>query len=69
MFDVHVSDYHEFFFVVAGEKTVSVSRFDPSDESYLEPEVSVFPKPYRWELEEDDDLAILQVWQVVGAQR
>ena len=69
LFEVGLSDYHEFFFVAVGDKSVSITSFDPSDETHLEPQTFVFAKPYGWDTALDGDEALLQVWQAVGVQR
>lgn len=70
LFDVSLSDYREFFFVVEGERSLCITQYDPSDESHLEPQVFVFAKPYEWDSSSlDDDEALLQIWQAVGVQR
>lgn len=69
LFEVRLSDYHEYFFVAEGDKSISITMFDPSDETHREPQVFVFAKPYGWDLSLDDDDALLQVWQAVGVQR
>jgi hypothetical protein len=69
LFEVRLSDYHEYFFVTVGEKSVSITMFDPSDETHLEPQVFTFAKPYGWDLDGDDDDVLLQIWQSVGVQR
>lgn len=69
LFEVRLSDYHEYFFVAEGDKSILITMFDPSDETHREPQVFVFAKPYGWDLSLDDDDALLQVWQAVGVQR
>jgi hypothetical protein len=69
LFDVSLSGYHEFFFVAVGERSVSITMYDTSDESHPEPQVFTFAKPYGWRTDLADDEALLQVWQSVGVQR
>jgi hypothetical protein len=69
LFDVQLSDYHEFFFVAVGERSVSVIMYDTSDETYPEPQSFTFAKPYGWRNDLPDDEALLQVWQSIGVQR
>lgn len=69
LFEIRLGDYTEFFYVVTGDKTVAVTMFDPSDETYREPQVFVFAKPYGWSLDGPDDEVLLRVWQSVGVQR
>jgi hypothetical protein len=69
LFDVSLSEYREFFFVAVGEKSVSITSFDVSDETHLEPQTFVFAKPYGWDTELEGDEALLQLWQAIGVQR
>jgi hypothetical protein len=70
LLDVHLGDYRELFFVVSGEKSVTITMFDESDATYQEAQVFVFPKPYGWDLDSaDDEETLLMVWQAVGVQR
>ncbi|WP_214369820.1 hypothetical protein [Pseudonocardia sp. H11422] len=69
LFDVALSDYREFFFVAIGERSVSITMYDTSDETYPEPQIFTFAKPYGWRTDLSDDEALLQVWQAVGVQR
>lgn len=69
LFEVALSDYREFFFVAVGERSVSVTMYDTSDETYREPQVFTFAKPYGWDTDLSDEEALLQVWQAVGVQR
>jgi hypothetical protein len=69
LFDVSLSDYHEYFFVAVGEHSVSITTYDTSDESYPEPQSFTFAKPYGWRTDLPDEEALLQVWQAVGVQR
>lgn len=69
VFDVQLSGYHEYFLVAAGEKTVSITMYDPSDTSYPEPQTFVFARPYGWNENLDDEEGLLQVWQSVGVLR
>jgi hypothetical protein len=69
LFDVALSDYREFFYVAVGERSVSVTMYDTSDETYPEPQTFTFAKPYGWRTDLPDDEALLQVWQAVGVQR
>lgn len=69
LFDAHLGDYRELFFVVSGDKSVTVTMFDESDASHREAQVFVFARPYGWDLSGDDEEALLQVWQAVGVQR
>jgi hypothetical protein len=69
LFEVRLSDYHEYFFVAEGDKTIAITMFDTSDETHLEPQVFVFVKPYGWDNTLEGDEALLQVWQAVGVQR
>ncbi len=69
LFEVRLSEYREFFFVAVGEKSIAITTFDPSDETYLEPQCFVFTKPYGWDEDLDGEEALLQVWQAVGVQR
>lgn len=69
LFDVSLSGYREFFFVAVGEKSLSVTSFDVTDETHLEPQTFVFAKPYGWDTELEGDEALLQLWQAIGVQR
>lgn len=69
LFDVHIADYHEYFFVAEGEKSVSITMLDPSDPSHLEPQVFCFAKPHDWRADLADEEALLQIWQAVGLRR
>lgn len=69
VFDVQLSNYHEYFLVAAGQKTISITMLDPGDVSHPEPQTFVFAKPYGWDETLDDDEALLQVWQSVGIMR
>jgi hypothetical protein len=69
LFDVHVADYREVFFVVTGDKSVAITMFDESDSTHPEAQVFVFAKPYGWSLDTTDEEALIQVWQAVGVQR
>lgn len=69
LFDVSLSDYHEFFFVAVGDKSLSVTSFDVTDETHREPQTFVFAKPYGWDAELEGDEALLQLWQAIGVQR
>jgi hypothetical protein len=69
VFDVQLSDYHEYFLVAAGQRSVSVTMFDPSDASYPEPQTFVFAKPYGWDENLEGDEGLLQVWQSIGVLR
>lgn len=69
LFDVALSDYREFFFVAAGERSIAITMYDTSDDTYPEPQTFVFAKPYGWQDDLPDDEALLQVWQAVGVQR
>lgn len=69
LFEVTLSGYREFFFVAVGERSVSVTMYDTSDETYPEPQTFTFAKPYGWDTDLPDDEALLQVWQAVGVQR
>ncbi len=69
VFDVHISDYHEYFIVAEGEKSLSITMLDRSDPTYLEPQVFTFAKPHDWCNDLADEDALLQVWQAVGLRR
>ncbi|MBW0088127.1 hypothetical protein I4I73_09920 [Pseudonocardia sp. KRD-184] len=69
LFEVALSDYREFFFVAVGERSVSVTMYDTSDQTYPEPQTFTFAKPYGWDADLGDEEALLQVWQAVGVQR
>jgi hypothetical protein len=69
LFDVQLSDYHEYFLVAAGQRSVSITMFDPSDQSHPEPQTFHFAKPYGWDDTLEGDEALLQVWQSVGVLR
>lgn len=69
LFEVSLSDYHEFFFVAEGERSITITMFEPAGEAYPEPQTFVFAKPYGWRRDLDEDEALLQVWQAVGVQR
>lgn len=69
LFDVRLSDYHEYFLVAAGEKSLSITMLDSADSAYPEPQTFVFAKPYGWDELLDDEEALLQVWQSVGVTR
>ena len=69
LFDVSLSGYHEFFAVVVGEKLVSITSYEPTEDAFSEPQLFVFAKPYGWRDDLDDEEALMQVWQAVGVQR
>lgn len=69
LFDVHLGDYREVFFVVTGDRSVSITMLDSSDPTHHEAQVFVFAKPYQWDLDTTDEEALLQVWQAVGVAR
>jgi hypothetical protein len=69
LFDVGLSGYREFFFVAVGERSVSITMYDTSDDTYPEPQIFTFAKPYGWLMDLTDEEALLQVWQAVGVQR
>lgn len=69
LFDVRISDYHEYFFVAEGEKSVSITMLEPGDHTHLEPQVFSFAKPHDWRDDLSDEEALLQVWQAVGLRR
>lgn len=69
LFEVQLSDYHEYFLVAVGDKTVSITTLDLSDATYPEPQTFVFAKPYGWDETLEGDEALLQVWQSVGVLR
>lgn len=69
LFEVALSDYREFFFVAVGDRSVSVTMYDTSDQTYPEPQTFTFAKPYGWDTDLGDEEALLQVWQAVGVQR
>jgi hypothetical protein len=69
LFDVRMSDYHEYFFAAEGEKSVSITMLDPSDASHLEPQTFSFAKPHDWRDDLGDEEALLQLWQAVGVRR
>lgn len=69
LFEVALSDYREFFFVAVGDRSVTITMYDTSDESHPEPQTFTFAKPYGWRTDLPDDEALLQVWQAVGVQR
>ena len=67
--EVALGDYREVFFVITGDRSVCITSFDESDLSHPEPNVFMFPKPYGWTLDLDDDELMVQIWQAAGAQR
>ena len=69
LFEVALSDYREFFFVAVGDRSVSVTMYDTSDETHPEPQVFTFAKPYGWDMDLEAEEALLQVWQAIGVQR
>jgi len=69
VFDVQLSDYHEYFLVAVGQRSVCVTMFDPSDPSHPEPQTFVFAKPYGWDETLEGDEGLLQVWQSIGVLR
>ena len=69
VFDVELSDYHEYFLVAAGERSISVTTFDPSDATYREPQTFVFAKPYGWDGNLGGEEGLMQVWQSIGVLR
>ncbi len=60
--------YREFFFVVTGKASVSITAFHASDEMHEEARVYVFPPPYGWSMDLPDEDLVLQVWEAL-AQR
>jgi hypothetical protein len=69
LFEVTISGYREFFFVAVGERSVSITMYDTSDDTYPEPQTFTFARPYGWRGDLPDDEALLQVWQAVGVAR
>jgi hypothetical protein len=70
LLEVHLGHYREVFFVVTGDKSVSITMLDENDATHQEAQVFVFAKPYQWDLNGlDDDEVLLQVWQAVGVSR
>lgn len=69
LFDVALSGYREYFYVAVGQRSISVTMYDTSDETYPEPQTFTFAKPYGWDTDLTDDEALLQVWQSIGVQR
>jgi len=67
--EVGLGDYREVFFVLIGERSVAISSYDETDPTHPEPAVFVFPKPYQWSLDLDDDELMVQIWQATGVQR
>lgn len=67
--EVGLGEYREVFFVLVGERSVAISSFDETDPTHPEPAVFVFPKPYQWSLDLDDDELMVQIWQATGVQR
>jgi hypothetical protein len=66
---VELGDYREYFLVAAGQKTVAITMFDPTDDAYPEPQTFIFAKPYGWDDRLESEEALLQVWQAVGVLR
>jgi hypothetical protein len=69
VFDIRLSDYHEYFLVAVGDRSISVTTFDPSDASYPEPQTFVFAKPYGWDEHLEGEDGLMQVWQSIGVLR
>jgi hypothetical protein len=69
LFEVALSDYHEFFTVAEGHNTLAITMFEPGKQESAEPQVFVFTKPYGWRDDLEGDEALMQVWQAVGVQR
>lgn len=67
--EARLGDYREVFFVITGDRTVTISSYDESDPSYPEAQVFVFAKPYGWTLDLNDDDVMVEIWQAVGVQR
>ncbi len=67
--EVGLGDYREVFFVLIGERSVAISSYDETDPTHREPTVFVFPKPYQWSVDLDDDELMVQIWQATGVQR
>jgi hypothetical protein len=67
--EVSSPGYQEFFFVVAGDKTISIVAFDAFDEGYQEGRVWVCPKPHEWSMDVTEEEFLIQVWQTLGVQR
>jgi hypothetical protein len=67
--EVALGDYREVFFVITGDRSVCITSFDQSDPTRPEPSVFMFPKPYGWTLDLEDDELMVQIWQAAGAQR
>jgi hypothetical protein len=68
LFEVSLSGYREFFCVAEGENGLTIVMLEP-DAVHKEAQVFVFPKPYGWRHDLDDDEALQQVWQAVGVLR
>jgi hypothetical protein len=69
LFDVSLSGYRELFTVAEGSTSLAITSLEPGEGSYPEPQVFVFPKPYGWRDDLEDDEALMQVWQAVGTRR
>ncbi|WP_261560175.1 hypothetical protein [Frankia tisae] len=67
--DVHLGQYREVFFVLTGDKSVTITMLDGSDPTHHEAQVFVFAKPWQWSLDAPDEEVLLRVWQSVGVQR
>jgi hypothetical protein len=66
--------YRELFYVVAGERMLTVTAYDATDLHRREPRVHVLRKPPDWEMTPpdgrvtaaDDQYLLLQIWELVG---
>lgn len=67
--EVSLGDYREIFFVLTGDRSVTISSIDESDATHPEAQVFVFAKPYGWSTDLEDEEMMTQVWQAVGVQR
>jgi hypothetical protein len=68
LLEVSLSEYREFFCVAEGEHSLTIVMLEP-DAVHKDAQVFVFPKPYGWNGDLDDDEALQQVWQAVGVVR
>jgi hypothetical protein len=76
LMEVTSPGYQEFFYVVAGERILTVTAFEATDPIHPEPRVQVLRKPHDWDMSvadvastgvDDQDL-LLRIWEVVGTR-
>ncbi|MGF1597127.1 MAG: hypothetical protein ACFCVK_09360 [Acidimicrobiales bacterium] len=66
--------HREFFYVVAGDVSLTINAFEASDGAHPEARVHVIRKPFDWDMTPKDDPPsigddqdlLVRVWQILG---